>query len=84
LLTFCHKKTYLAKATIIRPGDKAKNLYFIDDGSVSVCAEDYKTGRELVLVYLNKHEFIGEIGVFKNRQIRKVTIKALVIACWLK
>jgi CRP/FNR family cyclic AMP-dependent transcriptional regulator len=75
-LSFCHKKAYLAKATIIRPGDKAKNLYFIDDGSVSVCAEDYETGRELVLAYLNKHEFIGEIGVFKNRQIRRVTIKA--------
>ncbi|MEQ1531723.1 MAG: cyclic nucleotide-binding domain-containing protein, partial [Methylococcales bacterium] len=60
-LHFCHKKAYPAKATIIRPGDVGDRLYFIMDGSVSINVEDDE-GHELVLAYLNKNEFIGEIG----------------------
>lgn len=73
-LQFCHKKAYPAKATIIRPGDVGDRLYFIMDGSVSINAED-DGGHELVLAYLNKNEFIGEIGVFKGTEIRKVSVK---------
>ncbi|GAB6142211.1 cAMP-activated global transcriptional regulator CRP [Methylosoma difficile] len=76
LLYYCHKKAYPAKATIIRPGDKGNSLFFIIDGSVSILAEDDGSSRELVLAYLNKHEFIGEIGIFKGPEVRKVTIKA--------
>ncbi|MGZ8956015.1 MAG: cAMP-activated global transcriptional regulator CRP, partial [Methylovulum sp.] len=75
-LRFCHKKTYPAKAIIIRPGDIGNSLYFIVGGSVSVHAEDDESGRELILAYLNKNEFIGEIGIFKGPDVRKVTIKA--------
>ncbi len=39
-LQLCYKKTYPTKATVIRPGDSGDRLYFIIDGSVSVCAED--------------------------------------------
>lgn len=73
-LQYCHIKSYPAKTTIIRPGDTGDRLYYIVDGSVSVCAEDDE-GRELILAYLNKNDFIGEIGVFKGQEIRKVTIK---------
>jgi len=73
-LQYCHIKTYPAKSTIIRPGDTGDRLYYIVDGSVSVNAED-DDGRELILAYLNKHDFIGEIGVFKGEEIRKVTIR---------
>lgn len=73
-LQYCHIKTYPAKSSIIRPGDTGDRLYYIVDGSVSVSAED-DDGRELILAYLNKHDFIGEIGVFKGEEIRKVTIK---------
>jgi CRP/FNR family cyclic AMP-dependent transcriptional regulator len=73
-LHFCHKKTYPAKATIIRPGDVGDRLYFIMDGSVSINVED-DDGHELVLAYLNKNEFIGEIGIFKGTEIRKVSVK---------
>ncbi len=58
--------------TIIRPGDEGDKLLFILEGSVSV--ED-ETGHELILAYLNKHEFIGEVGVFKGGEIRKVSVK---------
>lgn len=70
----CHIRTYPAKVTIIRPGDVGDKLLFIMDGSVSVIAED-EEGRELVLAYLNKYEFIGEVGVFKGPEIRTVTVK---------
>ncbi|MDP3904433.1 MAG: cAMP-activated global transcriptional regulator CRP [Methylococcaceae bacterium] len=74
-LSFCHKKAYPSKVTIIRSGDTADNLYFIVDGSVTICAEDTNGQHELVLAYLNKNDFIGEIGVFKGAEIRKVSVK---------
>lgn len=73
-LRFCHIKKYPAKTTIIRPGDTGDRLYFIVDGSVSVCVEDPEGDHELILAYLNKNEFIGEIGVFKEAEKRKVSV----------
>ncbi|SJM94414.1 DNA-binding transcriptional dual regulator [Crenothrix polyspora] len=74
-LKLCHKKTYPAKTIIIQPGDAGDNLHFIIEGSVSICVEDSSSGQELILTYLNKNEFIGEIGVFKNIATRKVTVR---------
>ena len=75
-LRFCHVKKYSAKTTIIRPGDVGDRLYFIVSGSVSVCVEDSEEGgHELVLAYLNKNEFIGEIGIFKPAETREVSVK---------
>ncbi len=73
-LRLCHTRSYPAKVTIIRPGDEGDKLLFILEGSVSVSVED-EDGRELILAYLNKHEFIGEVGVFKGPEIRTVTVK---------
>ncbi|PKM10647.1 MAG: cAMP-activated global transcriptional regulator CRP [Gammaproteobacteria bacterium HGW-Gammaproteobacteria-3] len=70
-LRLCHTRSYPAKTAIIRPGDFGDNLYFIIEGSVSIGIED-EDGRELILAYLNKHEFIGEIGVFKQTEAREV------------
>ncbi|WP_428356657.1 cAMP-activated global transcriptional regulator CRP [Methyloprofundus sp.] len=81
LLTLCHVHSYPAKTTIIRPGDKGDTLHYIVEGSASVCAED-DNGHELILAYLNKNDFIGEIGVFKPPGDRKVTVKTRV-ACKL-
>ena len=75
LLHFCHKKTYPPKTIVFRPGDLGDRLYYIADGSVSICVEDEEQGQELVLAYLNKHEFIGTIGVFKGSETRKVTVR---------
>ncbi len=81
LLTHCHVHSYPAKTTIIRPGDKGDSLHYVIEGSVSVCAEDNE-GHELILAYLNKDDFIGEIGVFKTPGDRQVTVKTRV-ACKL-
>jgi len=74
-LRFCHIKKYPAKTTIIRPGDIGDRLYFIINGSVSVCVEDPDGGHELILAYLNKNEFIGEIGIFRTTEARSVSVK---------
>lgn len=75
LLPFCHKKSYSPKTIIFRPGDLGDRLYYIVDGSVSICVEDEENDQELVLAYLNKHELIGTIGVFKGSETRKVAVK---------
>lgn len=74
LLHLCHKKTYPNKSVVFRPGDEGNRLYFIVEGSVTVTVED-ENGHELILTYLNKNEFIGEMGVFKGAEIRKATVK---------
>lgn len=74
-LTFCHKKAYPSKVTIIRAGDTGDSLYFIIDGSVTIYAEDVGGQHELVLAYLNRNDFIAEIGVFKGAETRKVSVK---------
>jgi CRP/FNR family cyclic AMP-dependent transcriptional regulator len=73
-LQLCHIRSYPTKAIIIRPGDIGDKLLFIVDGSVSVSVED-EEGHELILAYLNKNDFIGEIGIFKGAETRTVTVK---------
>jgi CRP/FNR family transcriptional regulator, cyclic AMP receptor protein len=76
LLHYCHVKTYPPKTIVFRPGDLGDRLHYIVDGSVSISVEneDVDNDQELVLAYLNKHDFIGTIGVFKGSETRNVTI----------
>lgn len=76
-LTFCHQKTYPNKVNIINIGDVGDRLFFIIEGSVAICAEsdDEENNHDLVLAYLNKNEFIGEIGIFKGAEVRKVNVR---------
>ena len=60
---------------MFRPGDLGDRLYYIVDGSVSISVEDDENDQELVLAYLNKHEFIGTVGIFKGSETRKVTVR---------
>ena len=73
-LHHCHVRSYPAKLTIVRPGDVGDKLLFVVDGSVSVSVED-EEGHELILAYLNKHDFVGEIGVFKYSENRSAFVK---------
>lgn len=76
-LQLCHKRIYPAKTCIFAPGDKSDRLYYIVYGSVSVCAEDDEGKQELTLAYLNKNDFIGEIGIFNDvpEEPRQVMVK---------
>lgn len=74
-LSHCHRRSYPKKSVVIRPGDQASTLYYIVDGSASVTVED-EEGRELILAYLNKGDFIGEMGLFLNAERRQSTVRA--------
>jgi len=74
LMSFCHRRRYPAKTEIIRPGDPADILYYILEGSVTIIIED-EDGREIILTYLNKGEFIGEMGLFIPQASRSVLVR---------
>ncbi|MGF1642232.1 MAG: cAMP-activated global transcriptional regulator CRP [Thiotrichales bacterium] len=62
----CHIKHYPPRSVIIHAGDPPETLYFITRGSVTVMIED-KDGHEMVLAYLNKGSFFGEMGLFDEK-----------------
>ena len=66
-LEHCHTKRYGSGNRIIHAGDPSSTLYFITRGSVRVMIED-ETGHEMVLAYLNKGDFFGEMGLFDENQ----------------
>ncbi|HEX6832193.1 MAG TPA: cAMP-activated global transcriptional regulator CRP [Rudaea sp.] len=73
-LAQCHLRHYPSKTAIIRPGDSANILYFIIEGSVTVSSED-EEGRELILAYINRGDFIGEMGLFVETPQREVMVR---------
>ncbi|WP_372748894.1 cAMP-activated global transcriptional regulator CRP [Litorivivens sp.] len=73
-LSHCRRRRYPAKSTIIYAGDDSDALYFIIEGSVTVLIEDDE-GREMIVAYLNKGDFFGEMGVFDNEETRSAWVK---------
>ena len=73
-LEHCHRRHYPAKSVIIYAGDKSDVLYYIVDGSVSVLIED-EEGREIVLAYLNKGDFFGEMALFGEEPDRSAWVR---------
>lgn len=73
-LSACHRRRYPNRTAIFMPGDRADVIYYIVDGALSVVAED-DDGRELILAYLNKGEFIGELGLFVETRKREVLVR---------
>jgi len=74
-LEHCHRRRYPGKSIIIYAGDTPDVLYFIIEGSVSVLIED-EEGREIVLAYLNKGDFFGEMGLFGEQAVRSAWVRA--------
>ena len=73
-LEHCHRRHYPAKSVIIYAGDTPDVLYYIIDGSVSVLIED-EDGHEIVLAYLNKGDFFGEMGLFSEDPNRSAWVR---------
>ncbi|HEB67629.1 MAG TPA: cyclic nucleotide-binding domain-containing protein, partial [Gammaproteobacteria bacterium] len=74
-LEHSHRRSYPAKSVIIYAEDKPDVLYYIVEGSVSVLIED-EEGREIVLAYLNKGDFFGEMGLFDEEEARSAWVRA--------
>ncbi len=73
-LSFCRIRTVPAKTVVIHAGDLPDILYYIVEGSVEVMIED-EDGNEMVLAYLNKSEFFGEMGLFYERPTRSAWVR---------
>lgn len=73
-LAHCHKKKYAKKTEFIRPGDSSDTLYYMVEGQVTVLIED-PDGKEIILTYLNKGDFIGEMGLFQSQPRRSVMVR---------
>ena len=74
-LAHCHRRQYGPKASIIRQGERAGELFYVVSGTVTVLLEDDK-GHEIVLAYLNPGEFFGEIGLFSGDERRSALVRA--------
>jgi CRP/FNR family cyclic AMP-dependent transcriptional regulator len=74
-LTYCHKKTYSAKSSIVNTGEASKSLFYLIEGSASVIIED-EDGHEIIVAYLNSGEFFGEMGLFDEHPIRTAWVRA--------
>ena len=70
-----HRKRYPTRTTIIHEGDIPDTLYYITEGSVSVMLEE-TDGREIVLSYLNRGDFFGEMGLFQDEPERSARVVA--------
>jgi len=73
-LSYCRVRTIPAKSVMIHAGDLPDVMYYIVDGSVEVMIED-EDGNEMVLAYLNKGQFFGEMGLFYEQPTRSAWVR---------
>ena len=73
-LSYCRVRTVPSKTVLIHAGDLPDVLYYIIRGSVEVMIED-EEGNEMVLAYLNKGQFFGEMGLFSDSQQRSAWVR---------
>lgn len=74
-LQHCRRVRYGPRQLIITRGDLSDELLYIVKGSVSVLLEDER-GHEIVLSYLNRGQFFGEIGLFIADVKRTAMVRA--------
>jgi CRP/FNR family cyclic AMP-dependent transcriptional regulator len=68
-LSYCRIRAVPSKTVVIHAGDLPDVLYYIISGSVEVMIED-EEGNEMVLAYLNRGQFLGEMGPFYEQPTR--------------
>ena len=74
VLSYCRIRTVPSKTVVIHAGDLPDILYYIVHGSVEVMIED-EEGNEMVLAYLNKGQFFGEMGLFSDNAQRSAWVR---------
>jgi CRP/FNR family cyclic AMP-dependent transcriptional regulator len=73
-LSYCRIRTVPQKTVMIHAGGLPDTLYYIVSGSVEVMIED-EDGNEMVLAYLNKGQFFGEMGLFHDQPQRSAWVR---------
>ena len=74
-LSYCRIRAVPSKTVLIHAGDVPDVLYYVVKGSVEVLIED-EEGNEMVLAYLNKGQFFGEMGLFNEQPARSAWVRA--------
>src|SRR5262249_2007382 len=70
----CHIRHFAAKTPVVNAGDASNSLFLVLDGSVAVIVED-EDGNEIVVAYLNRGEFFGEMGLFGEIATRSAWVR---------
>ena len=73
-VTHCHIRHFQAKTPVVNAGDVSNSLFLVLDGSVAVVVED-EDGNEIVVAYLNRGEFFGEMGLFVDDPTRSAWVR---------
>lgn len=73
-LSYCRVRTVPSRTVLIHAGDLPDVLYYVISGSVEVMIED-DDGNEMVLAYLNKGQFFGEMGLFHEQPTRSAWVR---------
>ena len=68
------RRKFPAKSTVVCAGDISDSLFYIIEGSVTVLLED-EEGKEIIIAYLNKGDFFGEMGLFNQEETRSAWIR---------
>ncbi len=76
-LSLCRIRKVPSKTVVIHAGDLPDILYYVVDGSVEVMIED-EDGNEMVLSYLNKGQFFGEMGLFYEQPTRSAWVRTRI------
>lgn len=71
----CHVRHFPARSTIIHAGERGDSLFYLMKGSVSVMIEG-DHGKEMIVTYLNKGDFFGEMGLFDANENRSAWVRA--------
>ena len=74
-LQHCRLREYERGQTIIHAGDVPTTLYYILEGSVAVLLEQDED-KEVVVAYLNRGDFFGEMGLFDGQPVRSAWCRA--------
>jgi CRP/FNR family cyclic AMP-dependent transcriptional regulator len=70
----CHIRHFPNKTAVVNAGDASNSLFLVLDGSVAVIVED-EEGNEIVVAYLNRGEFFGEMGMFLDDPTRSAWVR---------
>ena len=70
----CHLRHFPSKAAVVNAGDSSNSLFLVVEGSVAVVVED-EDGNEIVVAYLNRGEFFGEMGLFQDDPTRTAWVR---------
>ena len=70
----CHLRRFPSKSAVVNAGDSSNSLFLVIEGSVAVVVED-EDGNEIVVAYLNRGEFFGEMGLFQDDPTRTAWVR---------